>query len=165
MTGSSVQITSKRWFVPHQLHFLKILCDLNGLLQKLQELSREEALNKRIENGTIDIPPMLFAPELLYLPAYDDSQNAIVSEAAVEEIIRRDERPWSDLEKCIFLDKFLQYPKNFSKIASFLVNKDTTDCVRFYYDSKKDIDFKVQPIQFRFFVSTQVDKMCQGASA
>ena len=40
------------------------------------------------------------------------------------------------MEKVIFLDKFMQFPKNFSKIASFLTNRSTKDCVRFYYDSK-----------------------------
>ena len=40
------------------------------------------------------------------------------------------------MEKVIFVDKFILFPKNFSKIASFLINRSTKDCVRFYYDSK-----------------------------
>jgi hypothetical protein len=51
-------------------------------------------------------------------------------------------RPWSDMEKSIFLDKFLQYPKNFSKIAAFLTNRTTKDCIKFYYDSKTTIPYK-----------------------
>ena len=51
-------------------------------------------------------------------------------------------RPWSDVEKCIFVDKFMQFPKNFSKIAAFLTHRDTQDCVKFYYDSKAVIPFK-----------------------
>uniref|UniRef100_A0A7S3LNH2 SANT domain-containing protein n=1 Tax=Aplanochytrium stocchinoi TaxID=215587 RepID=A0A7S3LNH2_9STRA len=50
--------------------------------------------------------------------------------------------PWTDLEKCIFLDKFLQYPKNFYKISTFLRNKSAKDVVRFYYDSKKTCPYK-----------------------
>lgn len=34
----------------------------------------------------------------------------------------RQVHPWSDMEKCIFVDKFLQYPKNFNKISSYLKN-------------------------------------------
>jgi hypothetical protein len=49
---------------------------------------------------------------------------------------------WTDLEKAIFVDKFLQYPKNFHKIASFLANRTTKDCIKFYYDSKSTIEFK-----------------------
>ena len=54
----------------------------------------------------------------------------------------RHERVWTDMEKCIFLDKFMQFPKNFAKIASFLINRDTKDCIRFYYDSKPNIPYK-----------------------
>ena len=51
--------------------------------------------------------------------------------------------PWSDIEKCIFLDRFTQYPKNFKKIGSFLRNKTTSDCVEFYYNSKKFVNYKL----------------------
>jgi hypothetical protein len=46
------------------------------------------------------------------------------------------------MEKCIFLDRFLQHPKDFRKIASFLRNKSTKDCVAFYYDSKQSVPYK-----------------------
>jgi hypothetical protein len=49
---------------------------------------------------------------------------------------------WTDMEKCIFLDRFLQFPKDFRRIASFLKNKTTRDCVAFYYDSKQTIPYK-----------------------
>jgi hypothetical protein len=58
------------------------------------------------------------------------------------DIESRRERPWSDVEKCIFVDKFIQYPKNFPKIASFLTNRNTKDCIKFYYDSKAKIHYK-----------------------
>ena len=68
-------------------------------------------------------------------------------------------RPWTDVEKCIFVDKFLQvfiratliapsvmstlywcvlmqFPKDFSKIAKALVNRSTKDAVEFYYNTK-----------------------------
>jgi hypothetical protein len=54
----------------------------------------------------------------------------------------RRERGWTDVEKCIFIDKFLQFPKNFPKISSFLANRDTKDCIKFYYDSKARMQFK-----------------------
>ena len=46
------------------------------------------------------------------------------------------------MEKCIFLDRFLHHPKDFRKISTFLVNKSTKDCIRFYYDSKKTVPYK-----------------------
>ena len=49
---------------------------------------------------------------------------------------------WTDMEKLIFVDKFLQFPKNFYKISKFLINKTTKDCIKFYYDSKSTIFYK-----------------------
>jgi len=49
---------------------------------------------------------------------------------------------WTDIEKLIFLDKFLLYPKNFVRIASYLRRKRPRDCVRFYYDTKYHVDYK-----------------------
>lgn len=59
-----------------------------------------------------------------------------------DEEERRHLNVWTDMEKCIFLDRFLHHPKDFRKIASFLRNKTTKDCIQFYYDSKKSIPFK-----------------------
>lgn len=58
------------------------------------------------------------------------------------DVSERHERMWSDIEKCIFVDKFMQYPKNFAKIASFLKSRSTQDCIKFYYDSKPNIPYK-----------------------
>ena len=46
------------------------------------------------------------------------------------------------MEKAIFLDRFLQFPKDFRRIASFLKNKTTRDCIAFYYDSKQAVPYK-----------------------
>lgn len=51
-------------------------------------------------------------------------------------------RIWSDTEKSVFVDKFMQFPKNFHRIASFLPNRTTKDCVKFYYDAKASTEFK-----------------------
>ena len=59
-----------------------------------------------------------------------------------EERKARHVNPWTDMEKCVFFDRFLQHPKDFKKIASFLRNKSTADCVAFYYDAKKSMPFK-----------------------
>jgi hypothetical protein len=59
-----------------------------------------------------------------------------------DEEERRHINIWSDMEKCIFLDRFLHHPKDFRKIASFLKNKSTKDCVQFYYHSKKTVPYK-----------------------
>ena len=59
-----------------------------------------------------------------------------------DEKERHNVNPWTDIEKCIFLDRFLQHPKDFRKIASFLKNKSVQDCISFYYDSKQSVPYK-----------------------
>jgi hypothetical protein len=108
----------------------------------LKERAREESLKRRIEHGTIPDQSQTLSIERNELPVFNDDGGNGLYDPIYEDRNKRIERPWSDLEKCIFLDKFLQYPKNFKKIAEFLSNKCVKDCVRFYYDSKKDIDYK-----------------------
>jgi hypothetical protein len=76
-----------------------------------------------------------------YCPA-DEPCPPMCNCALKVDIEERRFRPWSDMEKCIFVDKFIQYPKNYAKIASFLTNRTTKDCVKFYYDSKYSFWFK-----------------------
>eukprot|EP00941_MAST-03F_sp_MAST-3F-sp1_P004851 g4851.t1 len=59
-----------------------------------------------------------------------------------QEINQQQSNPWADIEKAIFIDKFLQHPKQFGMISKFLINKSTKDCVAFYYKSKTKIPYK-----------------------
>lgn len=68
--------------------------------------------------------------------------SRLVSDPLKEADEQRQINPWSDIEKCIFLDRFLQHPKDFRKIASFLKNKSVHDCISFYYDSKQSVPYK-----------------------
>jgi nuclear receptor co-repressor 1 len=49
---------------------------------------------------------------------------------------------WTDAEKEIFKEKFLLHPKNFGQIAQFLERKTVSDCVQYYYLSKKTENYK-----------------------
>src|SRR5690606_27078500 len=49
---------------------------------------------------------------------------------------------WSSEEKEIFLKKYMEYPKNFRKIAYFLPNKTIYQVTRLYYDNKCTKEFK-----------------------
>lgn len=72
----------------------------------------------------------------------DTMSSRRVHDPLEEAYEQKHKNPWSDVEKCIFLDRFLQHPKDFRKIASFLKNKSVHDCISFYYDSKQSVPYK-----------------------
>ena len=131
------------------------------VVKKFEDKHKEE---ERIRKGAGDVPAMLTAMERHQLPEYVDASNArgttdgqparcagfSPEEAcpvscncpAVVEVERKRMNLWTDMEKCIFLDKFIQHPKNFMRISSFLPRKSSEDAVQFYYDSKTSIDYK-----------------------
>ena len=49
---------------------------------------------------------------------------------------------WTDEEKEIFREKYLQHPKNFNLIASYIERKSISDCVLYYYQTKKNENYK-----------------------
>jgi len=129
-----------------------------------REIEEKEKMKLRMEQGGATVPAMLLLPERRGRYEFLDTSNALLTtdgepmrcagRGLREKCaggcncplgVERQSRyvnPWSDMEKCIFLDKFLQYPKNFRKIASFLRRKSTHDAIEFYYDSKQCINYK-----------------------
>uniref|UniRef100_A0A7S3KYP6 SANT domain-containing protein n=1 Tax=Amphora coffeiformis TaxID=265554 RepID=A0A7S3KYP6_9STRA len=110
--------------------------------QIIAELAAKEAMEKKIAFGGSALPRQVGQVERSIIPQFIQTFNA--QKIDVEEL-ERDlaiSNTWSDMEKCIFLDRFMQHPKDFRKIASFLRNKTAQDCVCYYYDSKKTVPYK-----------------------
>ncbi|CAH4030599.1 unnamed protein product [Pieris brassicae] len=101
-------------------------------------LHEQEHEDKKMRSLTV-VPPLLRDPSLPRLPL-DVNQRKIDMETEHKELQLRN--VWSPVEKDLFRDKFLQHPKNFGQISSFLPRKTVRDCVRFYYLSKKAENYK-----------------------
>ncbi|KAL7431088.1 hypothetical protein ACHAXM_002519 [Skeletonema potamos] len=111
--------------------------------QIIAELAAKEAMEKRIKEGGCALPRQQGLLERQLFASYSNSFfGQRVDDMLANEEERRHVNIWTDMEKCIFLDRFLHHPKDFRKIATFLRNKSTKDCIEFYYDSKKTVPYK-----------------------
>ena len=110
--------------------------------QIIAEIAAKEAMEKKIHFGGSKLPRQVGRLERQLTATFVQtftSQRVDVFDQEQELAITN---VWSDTEKCIFLDRFMQHPKDFRKISSFLRNKSTRDCVAHYYDSKQTVPYK-----------------------
>lgn len=149
--GGSTVIRSSSRLTNNSSADLQSRTDLEKLEQaKAQALIDQEIRKKRLKNAlTTVVPDMIVTPEARrarYFVRDGKGQgcltNGVASDWKQRERAEMLVNPWNDLEKCIYIDKFLQYPKNFARIASFLSNKNTGDVIAFYYRTKKVVDYK-----------------------
>ena len=89
-----------------------------------------------------DVPKMIIGKRTREETGLAKNNNSRIWNPAQLEHDNLLRNPWSNTEKIIFLAKFLEYPKEFWKIATYLTNKTTNDCIAFYYRIKKRIDLK-----------------------
>lgn len=81
------------------------------------------------------VPPLLL--DTKQRSQYYINNNGEVNDFATEHQQRQWLNVWTAAEKDIFKEKFLQHPKNFGFIASYLDRKSVGDCVQYYYLTKK----------------------------
>ena len=65
----------------------------------------------------------------------DDSTHAIRQR-------NHTENPWTQEERAVFLQKYMEFPKEFGRIAEWLPNKSSGDCVLYYYLNKKALKLR-----------------------
>jgi len=110
--------------------------------KKKTEEDRRYKPMTRHKKTLAEIPRMLTDEEKKYdflsVNGFRDSETVL--REYVEQRIT--ETSWTQEEKDIFMQKFALYPKNCRKIATYLPNKTTYDCVNFYYNNKCTPEFK-----------------------
>jgi hypothetical protein len=72
-----------------------------------------------------------------------DTKNGLVTTLEAEREMEEERltNMWSSRERRIFMDKYQQFPKDFTKIASFLEHRSVSDCLVFYYKNQKSEEF------------------------
>uniref|UniRef100_A0AAX7TQC4 Nuclear receptor corepressor 2 n=1 Tax=Astatotilapia calliptera TaxID=8154 RepID=A0AAX7TQC4_ASTCA len=102
-------------------------------------ISEHENTEKQMRQLAV-IPPMLFDAEQQRIKFIN--MNGLMGDPMKVYKDRQVMNMWSDQEKDTFREKFIQHPKNFSLIASFLERKTVAECVLFYYLTKKNENYK-----------------------
>ncbi|TRY94467.1 hypothetical protein DNTS_011385, partial [Danionella cerebrum] len=102
-------------------------------------LSEQENNEKQMRQLSV-IPPMMYDSEQRRVKFIN--MNGLMDDPMKVYKSRQFMNVWTEHEKEIFKEKFVQHPKNFGLIASFLERKCVSDCVLFYYLTKKSQNYK-----------------------
>ncbi|KAM9384950.1 nuclear receptor corepressor 1 isoform 2-T2 [Pholidichthys leucotaenia] len=102
-------------------------------------LSEQENNEKQMRQLSV-IPPMMYDSEQRRVKFIN--MNGLMDDPMKVYKARQFMNVWTEHEKEIFKEKFIQHPKNFGLIASYLERKCVADCVLYYYLTKKNQNYK-----------------------
>uniref|UniRef100_A0A3P9NJB4 Nuclear receptor corepressor 1 n=1 Tax=Poecilia reticulata TaxID=8081 RepID=A0A3P9NJB4_POERE len=102
-------------------------------------LSEQENNEKQMRQLSV-IPPMMYDSEQRRVKFIN--MNGLMDDPMKVYKARQFMNVWTEHEREIFKEKFIQHPKNFGLIASYLERKCVADCVLFYYLTKKNQNYK-----------------------
>ena len=71
------------------------------------------------------------------------NRNGVIEDPITEYKDHKNINIWTESEKEIFREKYLLNPKNFVVIGSYLERKNVSDCIQFYYSTKKKENYKM----------------------
>lgn len=115
---------------------VKSEADMEEIMDNLQEQAMED---KKMRSYAV-IPPILLDSKERRIKYQNN--NGHVEDMEDEYKGRQYINIWTPSEKEIFKEKYLQHPKNFGVVSSYLDKKSVTDCVQYYYLSKKTENYK-----------------------
>ncbi|GAB6028720.1 hypothetical protein CHUAL_004541 [Chamberlinius hualienensis] len=110
--------------------------ELEEIMDGLQE---QELEDKKMRSYAV-VPPIIVDPRHRRL-AYEND-HSIIEDLLAEYNEKKHINIWTQPEQDVFKEKYLQHPKNFALVASYLERKSVADCVQYYYLTKKDANYK-----------------------
>ncbi|KAI8149349.1 hypothetical protein BJV82DRAFT_708241 [Fennellomyces sp. T-0311] len=114
------------------------------LLEIIQSLESADMRNPelRAAKTTATIPAMIL-DEKERMRTFDDRRGLVTDPLTYYHTGPETEDHWTQQEMTAFMESYMQYPKQFEKIAAAVKTKTAPQCVLFYYRKKTKIDFKV----------------------
>ncbi|KAF9427491.1 hypothetical protein BGZ94_004792 [Podila epigama] len=113
------------------------------LLEIIQSLENADMRDPdvRASRTAATVPPMILDSYIRENVHYYD-YNHLVTDPANYYHLGPVTDVWTEEEREIFIKRYLNYPKQFGKIAAGIEGKTASQCVLFYYREKKKIGFK-----------------------
>ncbi|XP_067862369.1 nuclear receptor corepressor 2 [Heptranchias perlo] len=102
-------------------------------------LSEQENTERQMRQLAV-VPPMLYDADQQRIRFIN--MNGLMEDPMKVYKERQLMNLWSEQEKEIFREKFVQHPKNFGHLTAFLERKSVSDSVLYYYLSKKSENYK-----------------------
>ncbi|KAJ9589601.1 hypothetical protein L9F63_017186, partial [Diploptera punctata] len=115
---------------------IKSEADLEEIMDGLQEQEMED---KKMRSYAV-VPPILLDARQRRM-TYSNN-NGRIEDFTAEYKERQLLNVWTSTEHDVFKEKYLQHPKNFGVIKTYLDRKSVCDCVQHYYLSKKTENYK-----------------------
>lgn len=105
----------------------------------LDGITEREDQDKKVKSYAV-IPPML--EEMRSRKPKFFNRNGYVEDIIAEYKEYQILNTWTDEEKDIFRENYLQHPKDFGLISRMTTRKNVANCVHYYYLSKKSENYK-----------------------
>lgn len=143
-----LKVEEKECLEEKQANDKKMRKYFEGKFKKLRKKKNNKSvfeeilMKKRMIIGAA-IPPIMFDKVRKPPPKFDNRNGLLQDPLQIQKqssIINI----WTEEEKEIFTKKFLEQPKKFHFIASFLKNKSVANCVAYYYQSKRSEKYKMR---------------------
>lgn len=117
--------------------------EMQQVLANLQEAEAEEAAKSKLEG-----PKEARLPDMILddreKNKYQDTNRLLRTQEEVHLAYRYEVPPdnWNDDEQQKFIDLYIQFPKQWHKIAAGFPDRDFKACIRHYYLTKKQSNYK-----------------------
>ncbi|XP_046570749.1 LOW QUALITY PROTEIN: uncharacterized protein LOC124278997 [Haliotis rubra] len=109
------------------------------LEQIMDGLHEQEEEDKKMRSYAVVPPMMLDARQRKFRFI---NNNGLIEDPMGDYKEKQIVNKWTEHEKQVFKEKYLQHPKNFGLIAQYLPRKTVAECVHFYYLTKKSDNYK-----------------------
>ncbi|KNC76919.1 hypothetical protein SARC_10606, partial [Sphaeroforma arctica JP610] len=111
--------------------------------QVLLDLLAQERSDEKSFTALAAVVPPLILNKKEKAMRYDN-RNGLVVDLPTDIMEHKMKMPWRDSEREIFSEKYLLYPKDFGKIQTYIPSHTVSECVAYYYASKKKEKYKMR---------------------